>query len=234
MKNYTFSILILLLTALGSVAYLATTQSSISVESTNNVQGQTDVPTTTQSPLYDETPTVSESDLVVQALKKACEIETHAAATFDMTGFPKVFVNDSRFPVSPKTLDFVRDVTNNPALEQAGYLDHMLAYFGWWRDGALRLEAIWEKMKAEGRDEMTADERDSLMDESGRIAPARASLEYRTHTTDCVPAILSIEFSKDIATVVVNDGPTTSEMYLVKMDDGQWYIAGRKVLQIHP
>jgi len=203
------------------------------IEPADIATGGIDVPAITLSPIPVETETTSDAELITQTLVKACEVRTNAAATFDVSEFPKVFVNDPRFPVSPKILQFIRDVTDNPSLEEAGYLDHMLTYYTWWRDGALRLEAIWDKMKAEGRDEMTAEERASLTDSSGRMAGPRAHLEDWANI-DCTPGILSMDIDGDVATVIVDDASTTSEMHLVKSQDGQWYIAGRTVLRIHP
>lgn len=229
MKNILLSVIVLsILTVLSFI--MSPVTRPYSTKSENNALVQSDIPTNTPTPIPTE---IDNHDIVVKTIRMACEIETQAAATFDMTDFPKVFVNDPRFPVGPQILEYLRDVTDNPSLEQAGYLDHMLTYFGRWRDGALHLEAIWEKMEAEGRDEMTAEEMASLVDEKGRIVAPRARLEDWGEI-DCTPNILSMEISKDIATIVINDGPTTSEMYLVKSDDGQWYIAGRKVLRIHP
>lgn len=44
---------------------------------------------------------------------------------------------------------------------------------------------------------------------------------------------LSVSVDEDVATVVLNDGPWTLEMYLVLVDK-KWYVAGTKGLVFHP
>ncbi|MEW6241288.1 MAG: hypothetical protein AB1564_10820, partial [Chloroflexota bacterium] len=116
----------------------------------------------------------------------------------------------------------------NPSLNTAGYLDYKSAYYSWWRDGALRREALEERAKAENRN-LTMEESQSLVDSDGRVAPQRR----KDPISDIYLEFQSITFNEDIATVVLNDGPMTIEMTLVLVD-GKWFIAGYTGLLFHP
>ena len=76
---------------------------------------------------------------------------------------------------------------------------------------------------------MTEEERKSLVDPRGRMAPARSESPTRT-----IPLrYFSVEINGDIATVVLDDGPRTIQLTLV-MVDKKWYIAAYKGLVMHP
>ena len=173
-------------------------------------------------------PDTLEAKEVIQAAERAYDTEAEAAYTFDTTKFSDVFINDPRFPVSASTLETVRELTNNLSLESAGYLDYKIAYYSWIINATTHAEKIKEKAKAENR-ALTEEERKSLIDNNGRIAPARSQSPTRSLPLN----ILSVKINNDIATVVLDDGPWTLEMYLVLVDK-KWYVAGVKALAFHP
>jgi len=173
-------------------------------------------------------PDTQEAKEVMKTVERAYDIEAEARYTFDLKKFPTVFINDHRFPVSSGTLNTVRELTNNPSLEFAGWLDYKLAYYSWVRDATTYSEAIYAKAKAENR-ELTDKEKKSLIDPNGRIAPARAKDSIRHQ----ILKFLSVNINNDIATVILDDGPTTIELTLVLVDN-QWYVAGIKGVSIHP
>lgn len=174
-----------------------------------------------------------DTDIIVQTIKKSFEVELNAAITFDMTEFPTVFINDPRFPVGEGTLQFIRDVTQNSSLENAGYLDYKLAYYTWRREGALRLEAIQKKMQEEGRSKITEEEA-SLLIVAGRPAAPRLRLEYVDKATlEFSVKDLGIDFENGTATVVVDRGSSVSKMFLIKANE-HWYIAGIEILGVYP
>ncbi|MBI5964598.1 MAG: hypothetical protein HY863_14055 [Chloroflexi bacterium] len=67
----------------------------------------------------------------MKTVEKANDVEAEAAYTFDIKKFPTVFINDLRFPVSSGTLETIRELTNNPSLESAGWLDYKAAFYSW-------------------------------------------------------------------------------------------------------
>ncbi|MFZ5858593.1 MAG: hypothetical protein ACOYZ6_17330 [Chloroflexota bacterium] len=175
-------------------------------------------------------PDTPEAKEIMKTVEDAYNIEVEAAHTFDLKKFPAVFINDPRFPVSPSTLQVVREMTDNLSLESAGYLDYKLAYYTWWGEGAVLLETLREKAKAENR-ELTKEEKQSLTDKYGRTAAPRPE---GTRTTRKNPVkFISMEITDDIALVVIDDGPRTVELTLVLVDN-HWYIAGIKGISIHP
>jgi hypothetical protein len=165
---------------------------------------------------------------IKRTIERAYDITAEAAYNFDLRKFPEVFINDPRFPVPASTLQVVREMTNNLSLESAGYLDYKVAYFTHWRDGAILLESIQAKAKEEKR-KLTKEESDLLIDSYGRPAGSRAQKPTRNQPIE----IISIEITGDIAFAIVNDGPTTSQLTLVLVDE-KWYIAGSSILSVHP
>jgi hypothetical protein len=166
---------------------------------------------------------------VIKTVEKAYDIESEAGYTFDLSKLSTVFTNDQRFPLGPSTLQTVRELTNNPDLESAGYLDYKTAYYTWRRDSILQSDAVYEKAKAENRD-LTDEEKKALIDSHGRIAPSRGQAPENNKLT---LIFLSVEINDDVALVVVDDGPSTAELTLVLVD-GNWYIAGIKGISSHP
>src|SRR5262245_59338385 len=103
-----------------------------------------------------------ETKEVIEAIERSYDIEAEAAYAFDITKFSDVFVNDPRFPVSAGTLKTVRELTNNPSLESAGYLDYKIAFYSWRINATIHAEEIKQKAKTENR-ALTEEERKSLI-----------------------------------------------------------------------
>jgi hypothetical protein len=184
--------------------------------------------TSKQPPSTYYIPDTPEAKEVMETVEKAYDIQAEAAYTFDLSKFPTVFINDPRFPVGRGTLKTIRELTNNPSLESAGWLDYKLAYYSWTRDAILHSEAVREKAKQENRG-LTTEEIQSLIDPQGRTAPARAESPIRKQKLK----FMSVSINGDIAKAILNDGPTTIELTLVFVDK-QWYIAGIKGIAFHP
>lgn len=174
-------------------------------------------------------PQTDEAKLLQEAVKKSYIIEAEAARTFDLTAFPSIFVNDQRGgDLSSSTADFIRSVTGDYSSRNFGYLDYKIAYYSWWKSGALKFEALQIKALQENRN-LTKEEIKSLGDEKGKVAMPR-SQDIRTSIG---VQFVSIEVEEDKATVIFDDGLRTNQMVLVKINN-QWYIAGNKFLSVHP
>jgi hypothetical protein len=157
---------------------------------------------------------------IVKVIEKSYQVEAEAANNFDVSQFPTVFINDSRFPVDPYTLNAVRQLSNQPDLASAGWLDYKTAYYSWRFSSILNAESVKEKAKA-GNRPLTEEEKKSLVDPQGRTAPARS-----VGSSKRLPlTFISMNIKNDVATVVLNDGTYTAELTLVLVD-GNWYIAG--------
>jgi|WetSurMetagenome_2_1015567.scaffolds.fasta_scaffold22073_5 hypothetical protein len=173
-------------------------------------------------------PDTPEAKQIMKTIENAYDIESEAAFTFDVKKLPTVFINDPRFPLPESTLQVVREMTDNMALESAGYLDYKIAYYSWTANAILHFEEVQKKAKSENRS-LTEEEIQSLTDKYGRSAPARADRPTRK-----IPIkFIAMEINEDIATVVIDDGPWTLEMYLVLVDK-KWYVTGIKGLAFHP
>jgi hypothetical protein len=184
--------------------------------------------TSKQPPSTYRIPDTPEAKEIMKTIERAYDIEAEAAYTFDLSKFPTVFINDSRFPVSRGTLKTIRELTHDPSWESAGWLDYKVAYYSWTMDAILHSEAIKEKAKLENRN-LTKEEIQSLIDPQGRTAPARAEGSVRKQKLK----FMSVNINGDIAKAILNDGPTTIELTLVFVDK-QWYIAGIKGIAFHP
>ncbi len=185
----------------------------------------------TNSPGFEvsrDIPDTRETKEVIKAIEKAYSIEAKASYSFDFSKFSTIFTNDPRFPVSPGTLETVRQLTLNPTLETAGWLDYKIAYYSWMRDSILLAEAIHARAKSENR-ELAEEEKKLLKDPWGRTAPARAQSGDRKN----IIRYLTVEINDDVAVVTLTRGMYYSELTLVLVDKN-WYIAGEKYLSISP
>ncbi|MCS7178877.1 MAG: hypothetical protein N0A03_06340, partial [Anaerolineae bacterium] len=154
--------------------------------------------------------------------------EEIAARTFNTTEFAEVFINDPRGgKLDDSTLRFIEEVYGTD-LTSAGYLDYKIAYYKWWASGARKIEALQSKAQAEGRP-LSPEELSSLIDSSGRIAMPRAQGPIQKVNLQ----FHSISIEGDTAVVIFDDGPRTNRTTLVKVN-GRWYIAGNKILAVHP
>lgn len=173
-------------------------------------------------------PNTQEARDIISTLEKAYDIEVEAAFTFDFSKFPTVFINDPRFPVSPDTLETIKQLTLNNSLESAGWLDYKIAYNTWVKESILHYELVSERAKAENR-ELTEEERNSLTDPWGRSAPARSQSPNRK-----IPiTYLTLEVIDDIAVVTLYRGIYYSQLTLVLVDK-QWYVASEYFLSVSP
>lgn len=171
-------------------------------------------------------PDTPEARKIMKTIEKAYAIEAEAAYKLKIEKFDTVFINDPRFPLDEWTLQTVRELTSNPSLESAGWLDYKMAMYSWRIEATIKKEKIEEKAKSENRG-LTKEEKLSLIDENGRIAPSRSQSQ-----TKIKPIIfISIEIHNDVATVVLDDGTYIAELYLVLVD-GKWYIAGFQGISI--
>lgn len=172
-------------------------------------------------------PDTKEAKEIMKTIEKAYDIETEAANKFDINKFPTVFINDPRFNVDPSTLEVVRQLTSQPELESAGWLDYKAAYYSWRIASTLHAEAVKEKAKAEKR-QLTEEEKKSLIDPWGRTAPRRALSSTRK-----IPlTFLSVDVHNDVAIVKLNDGTYTAELTLVLVEN-HWYVAAFKGISLN-
>jgi len=178
-------------------------------------------------------PDTADAQQIMRTIQRAYELEAKAACTFDISEFPTVFINDPRGgALDPSTAEFVRDVLNGPSLPAPGYLDYKVAYYQWWAEGAARWEALQARAAAEGRN-LTQDEMASLVDSKGRMAGPRGCPGPEAGGSKIDLEFLSLHINGDVASVVFDDGPRTNQMTLVKVNH-QWYIAGNRILALHP
>lgn len=169
------------------------------------------------------------AEQILDVIKRSYEIEAKAGRIFDTTLFDKVFINDYRGgELSPSTVDFIINVTGDVSKVNYGYLDYKLAYYSWWNSGAVKYEEIKAKADKEERS-LTREEMASLVDKKGRIAVPRLKGDYVPNQL----TFISMDIQEDTATVVFDDGPRTNQMIMVKVDN-KWYVAGNKILLVHP
>jgi hypothetical protein len=170
-----------------------------------------------------------DGELIQDMLKNSYFVESSSAKTFDLSLFSSIFVNDQRGgELSPSTIEFIRSVSGDYISESFGYLDYKIAYYTWWKAGALKLETLQARANLENR-ELTEDELKTLIDDHGRVAMPRS----QSSNTNIALRFISIEIEGEKAIVIYDDGLRTNQAILLKIDDN-WYIAGNKILSLHP
>jgi len=124
-------------------------------------------------------PDTPEAKEVMNAVERAYDVQAEAKFNFDIKKFPDIFINDPRFPVSSATLKTIRELTNNPSVESAGYLDYKVAYYSWLIESTLHAEKVKEKAKQENRP-LTAEEKNHLLIRMGalRLCVLKAQKEH--------------------------------------------------------
>ena len=168
-------------------------------------------------------------DEVQKVIEASYMIETQAGRDFDTSKFHEIFINDPRGGyLSQATSEFVKSESQDNQRNSYGYLDYKLAYYFWWKKGALRLEALINTVNNENR-KMTKEEKKSLFDHSGRLVMPRLleeSVKYHL-------SFRSIEIKGDTAVAIFDDGPRTNQMIIVNVSN-KWFVAGNKILSVHP
>ena len=172
-------------------------------------------------------PDTPETRAIIDTIERARVVEHEAVYDFNLTDLPTVFINDPRFNVSPATLEVVRELTNNLSLSSAGLLDYEMAINTWRRDSILHRELLMATAQAENRD-LTDEERASLIDKYGRIAPAR---QPELSSNELPLNFESIGIQDDVAVAVVSLTGCKTEWTLVFVGN-QWYLAKEKILSI--
>ena len=174
-------------------------------------------------------PQTEDGELIQDVLNNSYVIESLSAKTFDLSSYTTIFVNDQRGgELSPSTIEFVRSISGDYTSESFGYLDYKIAYYTWWETGALKIETLQARADLENR-ELTEDELKTLIDDQGRIAMPRS----QSSDASIPLRFISITIEGDKGIVTYDDGLRINQAILVKID-GDWYIAGNKILSLHP
>lgn len=175
-------------------------------------------------------PDNEESRRIQETIILSYKIESEAAITFDTSKFSSVYIDDARgADLSLAQLKFVQNVTQQQSKTDFGYLTYKLAYFAWWSKGALAMEELQAKAAKEERAIIKEEMQTLISSQSGLLPPARAeSLEEETEIR-----FITLVIEGDQSVVTFDDGPRTNEMTLVKIN-GDWLIAGNRILSLHP
>jgi hypothetical protein len=152
--------------------------------------------------------------------------------TLDGRELNQIYTNDPRGGNIPedglRLIHYIRqDYTLT--LDDVGMLDYQQAIVAWFKQAIEKREAILARMAAEGREQMTEAESASLRDETGRVAIFNRGPDPATVTL-YPPNIRSINIEGDVAKVVVVGSHTIYELTMVYAN-GQWYIAGSRLLE---
>jgi hypothetical protein len=171
-----------------------------------------------------------DSKLIRETIIRSYKIENEAAMTFDNSKFPSVFIDDARgADLSSSQLKFVQNVTQQHLQTDFGYLTYKQTYFAWWSKGAIAMEELMAKANQEEHSITKEEVQDLIGSNSGLMPPARAEAVEE----DPEIRFISLVIDGDQSVVTFDDGPRTNEMTLVKIN-GDWLIAGNRILALHP
>jgi len=173
-------------------------------------------------------PKTADSEAIQETIIKSYRIQEKAAETFDTSAFDSVFVNDARglrgekLPLS--VIKFIQEATNQPSKTDFGILDYKVAYYV--SEG--KNQADWAELEAK----LKKEKRDPTKDEI-KAAGGGGRMLTLAETEPAEIKFISIAVDGDQAFATFDDGPTTNEMILVRIDK-KWFIAGNKTLSVHP
>jgi len=173
-------------------------------------------------------PDTPEARQIQATMNRAYELMATAARTFDESEFPAVFVDTPDYELSDRQREAIGQVLGSRALENAGYLTAMQAYYIAWGEGAAHLERVLEKAEIEQR-QITADEMQEIVEANGGRVP---TLARQDPISEVKLEFESIEITGDRAIVRYDDGAALQEAVLVKIK-GQWFITGIKPIWVH-
>lgn len=173
-------------------------------------------------------PDTPEARQIQATMNRAYELMAIAARTFDVSEFPTVFVDTPDYELSDRQRKAVGQVLGSRAIEDAGYLTAMQAYYIAWGEGAAHLERALEKAEIEHRP-ITVDEMQEIAEANGGRVPA---LARQDPISEVKLEFESIEINGDRAIVRYDDGAALQEAVLVKIK-GQWFIAGINPIWAH-
>lgn len=165
-----------------------------------------------------DVPDTPETREIIKQIETALDIE--ARCSFDFSIFPSVYVNHLRYPLDSEKLEFIRNATDNPSLETAGYLDYKLTYHSWWLEGKRQWEEIYTKAREEKRD-ISEEEQKAFLESKWGKYPGGYCTSKRTSQL----RFISILVESDIATVVLVLGHHRPKELTLVFVEGQWYIA---------
>jgi hypothetical protein len=161
-------------------------------------------------------------------MNQAYKLMASAAQTFDVSTFSTVFVDTPDYELSAQQREAVSKIMGPKAVENAGYLTAMQAYYISWGNGAVQLEETLKNAAREQR-AITADELKQIAEANGGRVPALARQELVQEPN---LEFESITIRGNRATVRYDDGAALQEAILIKKE-GHWFIAGIKPIWVH-
>jgi hypothetical protein len=161
-------------------------------------------------------------------MNRAYELMAIAARTFDVSEFPTVFADTPDYELNDRQQEAIGQVLGPEALENAGYLTAMQAYYIAWGRGAAQLERALKKAEMEQR-QITAAEMQEIVEANGGRVP---TLGRQDPISEVKLEFESIVVNGDRAIVRYDDGAALQEAVLVRTG-GQWFIAAIRPIWVH-
>lgn len=180
-------------------------------------------------------PDTKETQKIQGVIMQGYKLYDIAGRTFDTSQFPSVFADDPDVPLTRDQRERLQEWLGTIP-KGAGYLTYVTACYTNREKGALLLEELMAKVRAEGRDSPTRDEWMEIVNESGGRPPAprnqpSISVEEAQKELKSRMRYDLIDIKGDKATVIFDTGITLNKMILVKRD-GKWYVAGEERLAV--
>jgi hypothetical protein len=173
-------------------------------------------------------PDTPETRQIQDTMNQAYKLMASAAQTFDVSTFSTVFVDTPDYELSAQQREAVSKIMGPKAVENAGYLTAMQAYYISWGNGAVQLEETLKNAAREQR-AITADELKQIAKANGGRVPA---LDRQEPVQEPNLEFESITIRGNRATVRYDDGAALQEAILIKKE-GHWFIAGIKPIWVH-
>ncbi len=167
-------------------------------------------------------PDTTDAKAIMATIEQAHYFKAVAARNFDISRFPEVFIDTPDFEPDERQKAMIQEMLGSEAIEKAGYLSYMRAYYLAWKDGARLMESIdFSKLSMQ-------EKKDFLEANSNKIL----AFARKDPIGEIKLTFESIEIKGDRAVVRYDSPSAYQEAILIKVN-GKWFVANITTLKTH-
>jgi hypothetical protein len=155
-------------------------------------------------------------------IEQAHYLKAIAARTFDVSRFPEVFIDTPDFKPDDRQKAMIQEMLGSEAVQKAGYLSYMQAYYLAWKEGARLMESVDLSQLS------MQEKKDFLEANSNKIL----TFARKDPIGEIALTFESITIKGDRAIVRYDSPSAYREAILIKVD-GKWFVATINTVKLH-